>query len=69
VPQEAADELLRQQACRARLARCAVAIAEDDLARVVAQDGGVGESDAEDVARKLGKGVPASANGLRVNDP
>jgi hypothetical protein len=69
VLEETADELLRFKAGGAGLSGFAVAIPEHDELIIVAQDGGVGEGDAVDVARQVGQRVVAGADGLGVHDP
>ena len=69
VQQEAADELVGGEAQGAGPAGVGVTVANDDLAVVILQDGGVGQRHAEDVAGEVAEGVLAGANGLGVNHP
>ena len=69
VLEEAADELVRRDARGAGLAGRPVAVSEDDLLSVVAQDRGVGERHAEDVAGEVGQRLLPRADGLGVDDP
>ena len=69
VLEEPADELLGIEAGGSWLAGGAVAETEDDFPVVVAQDGGVGEGDAEDVACEIGQRLVAGADRLGVDHP
>jgi RNA 3'-terminal phosphate cyclase len=69
VLQKAPDELLRHKASRAGSTGIAIAVAEHDGRLIVFEDGGVGQSDAEDVTRQVFERMLTGTHGFGVHDP